>query len=134
MCLCNWLYKKNKAAIKRRLFEHLNGSFKQGNNTLLATTSKHLDEYFKDQRTDFDLPIVLSGTAFQTQVWQTLQTLPYDQTPSYLQLDQTLGKDKAVRAVANALSIIIPCHRIIGHNGKLVVYAGGLDTKQNYYG
>ena len=135
LCLCNWRDKKNKAAVERRLFKHLNGSFKQGNNALLTTTSKQLDEYFKGQRTDFDLPLILAGTAFQTQVWQTLQTIPYGQTTSYLQLAQTLGKDKAVRAVANAnaanaLSIIIPCHRIIGHNGKLVDYAGGLDTKQ----
>jgi methylated-DNA-[protein]-cysteine S-methyltransferase len=135
LCLCNWRDKKNKVAIEKRLFKHFKGSYSEGSNTLLSTTTKQLDEYFNGQRTEFNLPLILAGTEFQKKVWQTLQTIPYGHTYSYLNLAQKLGKDSAVRAVANAnaanaLSIIIPCHRIIGNNGKLVGYAGGLDTKQ----
>ncbi len=77
----------------------------------------------------------MAGTEFQKQVWHTLKTIPYGQSISYLDLAKKLGQDSAVRAVANAnaanaLSIIIPCHRIIGSNGKLVGYAGGLQAKQ----
>ena len=77
----------------------------------------------------------MAGTDFQKQTWKALQTIPYGQTLSYIELAQKLGKPRAVRAVAkanaaNALSIIIPCHRIIGNNGQLVGYAGGLETKK----
>jgi methylated-DNA-[protein]-cysteine S-methyltransferase len=136
LCLCNWRDKKNKAAVERRLNKHLKGSYSKGSNLLLNTTAKQLDEYFNGQRTEFKIPIILVGTDFQKQVWHTLKTIPYGESISYLDLAKKLGKDSAVRPVANAnaanaLSIIIPCHRIIGSNGKLVGYAGGLNAKQS---
>lgn len=135
LCLCNWRDKKNKAAVERRLFKHFNGSFTSGNNATLETTIKQLSEYFSGQRTQFELPIMTAGTEFQKQVWEALQTIEYGQTVSYLALAKKMGQPRAIRAVANAnaanaLSIIIPCHRIIGSNGKLVGYAGGLAAKQ----
>jgi methylated-DNA-[protein]-cysteine S-methyltransferase len=135
LCLCNWRDKKNKAAVERRLNKHLKGSYSKSSNSLLHTTAKQLDEYFSGHRTEFKIPIILAGTEFQKQVWHTLKTIPYGQSISYLDLAKKLGQDSAVRAVANAnaanaLSIIIPCHRIIGSNGKLVGYAGGLQAKQ----
>jgi methylated-DNA-[protein]-cysteine S-methyltransferase len=135
LCLCNWQNKKNKAAVEKRLSKHIGGPLIEGNNATLNLAIKQLDEYFNKQRTEFDLPIITAGTDFQKQIWQTLQTIPYGQTISYLELAKKLGKPKAVRAVANAnaanaLSIIIPCHRIIGNNGQLVGYAGGLETKK----
>ena len=135
LCLCNWQNKKNKAAVEKRLSKHLGGPLLEGSNATLNLAIKQLDEYFNKQRTEFDLPLIMAGTDFQKQTWKALQTIPYGQTLSYIELAQKLGKPRAVRAVAkanaaNALSIIIPCHRIIGNNGQLVGYAGGLETKK----
>ncbi len=134
-CLCNWQNKANKMAIEKRLMKHFDAIFTTGNNALLDKAASQLDAYFNGDRTVFTLPIITAGTDFQKRVWQTLQAIPYGQTRSYAQLAQGIGNDRAVRAVANAnaanaLSILIPCHRIIGTNGKLVGYAGGLAAKQ----
>lgn len=96
---------------------------------------RQLGEYFVGQRQKFDLPLDLVGTSFQKQVWHILQTIPYGETRSYKQQSETLGNPKAIRAVAaangaNKISIIVPCHRIIGSNGSLTGYAGGLSRKQ----
>ena len=96
---------------------------------------QQLHEYFEGKRTAFDLQLNPEGTDFQKKVWSELQNIPYGKTISYLQLSQQIGDIKAIRAVANAngknpLWIVIPCHRVIGNNGKLVGYAGGLHRKQ----
>ncbi len=93
-----------------------------------------LQLYFADQLTAFNTPLRPVGSAFQQQVWAQLQKIPYGKTYSYLQLAQLMGKPSAYRAVANAnganaLAIIIPCHRVINHNGALGGYAGGLSRK-----
>jgi len=135
LCLCNWQNKANKQAIEKRLFNHFKAVLTTGNNDLLDNVVDQLNAYFDGEATSFDLPIITAGTDFQQQVWQALQTIPYGQTRSYAELAQSIGNHRAVRAVANAnaanaLSIIIPCHRIIGTNGTLVGYAGGLAAKQ----
>ena len=94
-----------------------------------------LNEYFAGERTLFDLKLNPEGTTFQKQVWNALQTIPYGKTLSYLELSKQLGDVKAIRAVANAngknpLWIIVPCHRVIGSDGSLTGYAGGLHRKQ----
>ena len=94
-----------------------------------------LNEYFEGKRTQFDLILNPEGTEFQKKVWDTLQTIPYGKTCSYLELAQQLGDVKAIRAVANAngrnpLWIVVPCHRVIGSDGSLTGYAGGLYRKQ----
>ena len=94
-----------------------------------------LNEYFAGDRTLFDLKLNPEGTTFQKQVWNALQTIPYGKTLSYLELSKQLGDVKAIRAVANAngknpLWIIVPCHRVIGSDGSLTGYAGGLHRKQ----
>lgn len=94
-----------------------------------------LNEYFEGIRTQFDLQLNPEGTDFQKKVWSQLQTIPYGKTISYLQLSQQLGDVKAIRAVASAngrnpLWIVIPCHRVIGSDGSLTGYAGGLHRKQ----
>lgn len=94
-----------------------------------------LNEYFEGKRTQFDLMLNPEGTEFQKKVWLALQTIPYGKTLSYLEISQHLGDVKAIRAVANAngknpLWIVIPCHRVIGSNGSLIGYAGGLYRKQ----
>ncbi|MBC3845672.1 methylated-DNA--[protein]-cysteine S-methyltransferase [Winogradskyella echinorum] len=94
-----------------------------------------LKAYFKNERKTFNLKLNPEGTAFQKNVWNQLATIPYGKTLSYLQLSKQLGDVKAIRAVANAngknpLWIIIPCHRVIGSDGSLTGYAGGLHRKQ----
>ncbi len=135
LCLCNWLNKKNKQRISKRLIHHLDSEQIVSSSPVIEEAIKQLEAYFTLKLTHFELPLQLTGTDFQKQVWQALQTIPYGQTVSYLELAQRIGNNKAVRAVANAnaanaISIIIPCHRIIGSNGKLTGYAGGLAAKQ----
>jgi len=94
-----------------------------------------LNEYFEGERKEFSLSLNPEGTEFQQRVWDKLLTIPYGKTTSYLQLSKDLGDVKAIRAVANAngknpLWIIVPCHRVIGSDGSLTGYAGGLHRKQ----
>ncbi|MGV8813386.1 MAG: methylated-DNA--[protein]-cysteine S-methyltransferase [Gelidibacter sp.] len=101
----------------------------------LEDCARQLNEYFEGIRTQFDLQLNPEGTEFQKNVWNLLQTIPYGKTISYLQLSQQLGDVKAIRAVANAngknpLWIVVPCHRVIGSDGSLTGYAGGLQRKQ----
>lgn len=120
----------------------INIQFTQPQKALLQTTELlsmatiQLDEYFQRKRTTFSLPFKLTGTPFQLAVWKELQNIPYGQTTSYKEIAQKINKPKAYRAVGmannkNPLPIIIPCHRVIGSNGKLIGYAGGLKLK-NY--
>ena len=102
---------------------------------VLHETARQLGEYFAGQRSTFDLPLDPSGTAFQQKVWRALLTIPFGETRSYQQIAIQVGNPKAVRAVGaangrNPLSIIAPCHRVIGSNGSLTGYGGGLDRKQ----
>ena len=94
-----------------------------------------LDEYFKGIRKEFGLKLNPKGTAFQEKVWSKLLTVPYGKTASYLDISKLIGDVKATRAVGNAngsnpISVIIPCHRVIGVNGKLVGYGGGIKRKE----
>ena len=120
----------------------INIQFTQPQKALLQTTELlsmatiQLDEYFQGKRTTYSLPFKLTGTPFQLAVWKELQNIPYGKTTSYKEIAQKINKPKAYRAVGmannkNPLPIIIPCHRVIGSNGKLIGYAGGLKLK-NY--
>ncbi|MEN8990620.1 methylated-DNA--[protein]-cysteine S-methyltransferase [Avibacterium paragallinarum] len=102
---------------------------------ILLKTAQQLNEYFAGKRQQFDLPLDFEGTAFQQQVWQALLTIPFGETRSYKQIAEQIGNVKAVRAVGaangkNPISIIAPCHRVVGANGKLVGFAGGLENKE----
>ncbi|HEO8420803.1 methylated-DNA--[protein]-cysteine S-methyltransferase [Niallia sp. FSL W8-0635] len=102
---------------------------------VLVTCCEQLDAYFKGIRRDFSFPMELGGTPFQKQVWNALTTIPYAATGSYKDIAYNIGNEKAVRAVGSAngknkLCIVIPCHRIIGANGTLTGYAGGLWRKE----
>jgi methylated-DNA-[protein]-cysteine S-methyltransferase len=101
---------------------------------VLLETERQLREYFAGQRKEFALPMDFWGTQFQKRVWSALLTIPFGQTRSYAQIAEQIGCPAAVRAVGaangkNPLSIIAPCHRVIGSNGKLTGFAGGLETK-----
>ena len=102
---------------------------------LLADAARQLAEYFAGGRLEFDLPLQLIGTPFQRQVWNALAEIPYGETWSYAQLARRIGNPKACRAVglangSNPISIIVPCHRVIGANGSLTGYGGGLERKR----
>lgn len=104
-------------------------------NPVLLETQRQLREYFAGSRNRFELELDFTGTAFQQQVWQALLTIPFGETRSYSQIAQQIGNPKAVRAVGaangrNPISIIAPCHRVIGASGGLTGFAGGLAAKQ----
>lgn len=106
----------------------------QTHHPILLETQKQLTEYFAGKRQQFDLPLDFEGTEFQQKVWQALLTIPFGETRSYRDIAEQIGNVKAVRAVGaangkNPISIIAPCHRVVGTNGKLVGFAGGLDNK-----
>lgn len=102
---------------------------------VLERTTEQLGEYFRGVRTDFDLPLAPAGTSFQLDVWQALRSIPYAQTINYGQLATRVGNPRASRAVGlangrNPISIVVPCHRVIGADGSLTGYGGGLDRKR----
>lgn len=103
--------------------------------TVLRQAKEQLEEYFAGTRTVFQLPLSLKGTPFQEKVWAALCEIPYGSTASYLDIAVAVGNPKAVRAVGmanhrNPVSIVVPCHRVIGKSGSLVGYGGGLDAKK----
>ena len=114
--------------------EKTNTSKKNTAHPLLIKAKKQLQEYFNGKRTQFTLPIEFEGTAFQQKVWDALLSIPYGKTVSYSDIAKKIKKPSASRAVGmaigrNPLSIIVPCHRVIGANGTLTGYAGGLPNK-----
>lgn len=135
LCMLDFRYRVKRKTVDDRIKKALNAEFIEKDDEVLRETRKQLDEYFKMKRKSFDIPLLMLGTAFQKSVWSALLEIPYAKTASYLELSQSIGKEKAVRAVANAnganaIAIIIPCHRIIGSNGELTGYAGGLSVKK----
>jgi methylated-DNA-[protein]-cysteine S-methyltransferase len=108
--------------------------WREGRNAVIDAAHRQLDEYFAGRRRDFDLPLAPQGTEFQRGVWWALADIPYGRTISYAQLASSIGKPTATRAVGaangrNPLSIVLPCHRVIGADGSLTGYGGGLPIK-----
>ncbi len=135
ICLCDWRYRKMRSAIDKRIQDGLNAEYIENPNPVISKMIDQLEEYYNGDRTDFDIPLLLVGTDFQKQVWDELIKIPFGKTETYLGLSRKLNNEKAIRAVAsangaNAISIVVPCHRIIGSNGELTGYAGGLPTKK----
>lgn len=109
-------------------------TMKEKETELLQEVKRQLGEYFVGKLRNFDLPLNPQGTEFQKKVWKALLGIPYGTTSSYGEIAKTIGHEKAARAIGganhvNPISIIIPCHRVIGKSGKLVGYGGGLDVK-----
>lgn len=140
LCLCRWSYELHPGRIERRLKTLLKAELQDcGTCTdapeVLLETARQLDEYFNGHRRAFDLPLLPVGTAFQKLVWEHLMDIPYGQTVSYSELAKAIGRPGSVRAVANAnganaIQIIIPCHRVTGSDGSLTGYGGGLAVKR----
>ena len=110
-------------------------NYQEKDTELLLEAKKELEEYFEGKRKEFDLPLEQEGTEFQKRVWNALEKIPYGETRTYKEVAKMIGNEKASRAVGmannkNNIPIIVPCHRVIGSNGKLVGYALGLDMKK----
>ncbi len=135
LCLCDWRYRKMRTSIDNRLKTGFIADFIEESSSIVTETQTQLTQYFNGERTEFNIPLLLTGSDFQKSVWDALLQIPFGKTDTYLGLSKKLENKKAIRAVAtangaNAISIIIPCHRIIGSDGGLVGYAGGLDVKK----
>ena len=102
---------------------------------VLLETKRQLEEYFAGERREFDVPVDMEGTVFQKKVWRALIEIPYGEVRSYSEIAEKIGSPKAVRAVGmanhvNPIPVIVPCHRVVGKNGSLTGYAGGLEMKK----
>ena len=135
LCLCEWADGRRRASVDQRLQRILNAEYVEGSSDVIERARQQLDEYFLNKRREFDIPLLFVGTDFQKKVWNELLKIPYGKAISYGDLAQRIGMPNAVRAVANAnavnaISIIAPCHRVIGSNGSMTGYGGGLDRKR----
>jgi len=131
ICLCNWVTAEK---VTVRVARMLDAVYIDTPSPTTQEAALQLDEYFRSERTQFTLPLVFAGTDFQKRVWAELQTIPFGTTITYGEQAKHIGNGKAVRAVAaangaNAISIIVPCHRVVGLNGKLTGFGGGLEAK-----
>ena len=134
LCLLDFKYRKMRTTVDNRLKKGFKAEFVEQDNEILKETRKQLDEYFNMTRKEFEIPLITVGTDFQKSVWDGLLNITYGTTSTYLQLAKNIGNEKAVRAVANAngansIAIIIPCHRVLTHSGKLGGFGGGEETK-----
>ncbi|CAK7019212.1 MAG: Methylated-DNA--protein-cysteine methyltransferase [Parabacteroides sp.] len=135
LCLCDWQNEERRRLIDERIQKGLQAQYIEKESETITNAITQLDEYFNHRRKAFDIPLLFIGTDFQKSVWNELLNIPYGTTVSYAGLSERLGNPKAIRAVAaangaNAISIIVPCHRVIGSNQKLTGYAGGLPAKK----
>lgn len=129
---------ENGTAITHLYFNEclLLDNFEEKETELIKKAYKQLNEYLLGERKDFDLPLLPEGTDFQQKVWKALREIPFGETKSYGEIAKNIGNPKAARAVGmannkNPIPIFIPCHRVIGSNGKLVGYAGGIKIKEH---
>ena len=139
LCLCDWRYRKMRSSINKKILQHLEAYFEEEETEVIHNARNQLNEYFGGDRKEFDIPLLLVGTTFQKSVWNELLKIPFGQTETYLGITRKIGDEKAIRAVAsangaNAISIIVPCHRIVGSRGEMVGYAGGIRVKEKLLG
>lgn len=135
LCLCNWMGGKHNTMINYRLQRSLNAVYHEDTTDVIELARQQLNEYFFHKRQDFDLPLLFVGTDFQKKVWDELGKIPFGETASYSEVAERIGVPKAFRAVANAnalnaINVIVPCHRVIGNNGSLKGYNGGVEKQQ----
>ncbi len=138
LCMLDFRYRRMRQTIDTRIQSMLGCQFIMETDDIIAAALQQLDEYLQAKRRVFDIPLVHCGSVFQRRVWEALAAIPYGQTSTYLQLAESIGNKKAVRAVAaangaNCIAIIIPCHRIIGSDGKLVGYGVCIPVKKRLF-
>ena len=135
LCLLDYRYRKMRQRVDNRLKKGLMADYIEKDDSVLSQTRLQLKEYLNGNRHNFTIPLNMVGSDFQKSVWEALLKVPYGATSTYSTIAENINNINAVRAVANAngancIGIIIPCHRIIGSNGELVGYAGGLSIKK----
>lgn len=135
LCICDWDVEPRRAAVDRLICRYLRAEYRPGMSEIIAKTLSQLEEYFNQERTHFTIPLMLTGSPFQLSVRAELMKIPYGTTMSYASLARHINLPRAVRAVAaaiasNPISILVPCHRVVGSDGSLTGYAGGLSAKQ----
>ncbi len=135
LCLLEFQIKGRLEKQIIKLAKSLNSLPEVGMSSYLELTAHQIKEYFMGKRKKFDIPLVIQASEFQDKVWKELEKIPYGKTMTYKELSEKTGSGKAVRAVArangeNRIAILIPCHRIIGSNGKLIGYSGGIEKKR----
>jgi methylated-DNA-[protein]-cysteine S-methyltransferase len=135
LCLCDWRYRTMRTTVDGRIQSGLQAKYEESDSEITELAKSQLSEYFKGKRKSFELPLLMVGTDFQKKVWEELLKIPYGTTETYQGLSKRLHNPLGIRAIAsanaaNALSIIVPCHRIIGSCGEMVGYAGGIGVKK----
>lgn len=135
LCLCDWQVEKHHDKVVQRIHRATDKRFITGITSVISQSINELDEYFSGIRKEFSIPLKFIGSEFQKQVWKELLNVPYGTTVSYREIARRICKPTAIRAVANAnganaLSIFVPCHRIIGSDNSLTGYGGGLHIKK----
>ena len=135
ICLLEFVDRRMLETQIKRLKKHLNAVLLPGTSKHFTILNTELQEYFEGTRKNFNVPLILLGTEFQQQVWRALMEIPYGERRSYKQQAESIRRPRAVRAVArangdNSIAIIIPCHRVVGSDGKLVGYGGGIQRKE----
>ncbi|MDE6812179.1 MAG: methylated-DNA--[protein]-cysteine S-methyltransferase [Muribaculaceae bacterium] len=135
LCMCDWINGKKHFINSFRLKQNLNVTFEEGDTSILTEAFYQLGQYFTRRLSQFHLPLYLCGSDFQKKVWHALMSINYNEITTYREIARRIGHPTSVRAVANAIgsnpiSIIIPCHRVIGSNGSMTGYAGGIEIKK----
>lgn len=152
LCLCDWKYRRMRPQIDKRICRETQTQYKEAPSDITQEAAQQLEAYFSGERTVFDIPLLPTGTDFQQKVWKCLKSIPYGTTVSYGHLAKMVGTyvetqhfashnvvaphapphPRAVASAngANAISLFIPCHRVIGADGALTGYAGGLSAKK----
>jgi len=135
LCLIGFGDRETRRGAGGVIARRLSATLVDRDDGILESTRRQIDEYLGGRRTEFDIPLLMVGTDFQSRVWRELMKVPYGATATYSQIARRMGNERAARAVGNAckvnpIAIIVPCHRIIGGGGALVGYGGGLSLKE----
>ncbi len=135
LCLCDWKDMVHRERNDKRTKRFFKAEYIEEASDVINEAIRELNEYFAGERRNFNLSLLFAGTSFQQSVWNVLLTIPYGETRSYMQIARIVGNEKGVRAVAqaigaNPMSIIVPCHRVIGSDKALTGFAGGLEAKR----
>ena len=139
LCLCDWRYRARRTQVDERLKRFFQADFEEGSSGVTDLAASQVMDYFNRKIQKFNVPLAFAGTDFQIAVWNEIMKIPYGSVISYLELARLAGRPDAVRAVANingqnALALMVPCHRVVGSNGRLTGYSGGLQAKKQLLG
>lgn len=135
LCMCNWANSHDQSSASLALRRELKADFEEKPSAVIREARRQLTSYFRRKSRTMKVPLLLIGTEFQKRVWKSLTDIPYGKTVTYGDLARSLGVPTATRAVAkacseNVISLFLPCHRVVGKNGQLQGYSGGLDVKR----